>query len=88
MSTAERIIWGAWGLLSLILLIVWLRWMGTPEDQKKDEPPGDANQERVDQSIGSARASISLARLLRSRRVAKSRSFIEAMATADSFGFS
>jgi hypothetical protein len=92
MSTAERIIWGAWGLLSLILLIVWLRWMGTPEDQKKDEPPGNANQERVDQSIGSARASISLARLLRSmqrsRRVAKSRSFIEAMATADSFGFS
>jgi hypothetical protein len=39
MSTAERIIWGAWGLLSFIALIVWLRWMGTWEDQKKDEPP-------------------------------------------------
>jgi hypothetical protein len=39
MSTAERIIWGAWGLLSFIALIVWLRWMGAWEDQKKDEPP-------------------------------------------------
>jgi hypothetical protein len=36
MSTAERI---AWGLLSFIALIVWLRWEGTPEDQNKDEPP-------------------------------------------------
>jgi hypothetical protein len=36
MSTAERIVWG---LLSFIALIAWLRWEGTPEDQKKDEPP-------------------------------------------------
>ena len=35
-GTAERI---AWGLLSFIGLIVYLRWDGTPEDQKKDEPP-------------------------------------------------
>jgi hypothetical protein len=39
MSPAERIIWGAWGLVSFIALIVWLRWMGTPEDHKKDEAP-------------------------------------------------
>ena len=37
MSTAERI---AWGLLSFIVLIVWLRWEGTPEDQRK----GDASR--------------------------------------------
>jgi hypothetical protein len=39
MSTAERIAWGALGLLSFIFLIVYLRWVGTPEDQNKDEPP-------------------------------------------------
>jgi hypothetical protein len=38
MSTAERIAWGAWGLLSFIVLIIWLRWEGPWEDQKKDEP--------------------------------------------------
>jgi hypothetical protein len=36
MSTAERI---AWGLLSLIVLIALLRWLGTPEDQQKLKPP-------------------------------------------------
>jgi hypothetical protein len=36
LSTAERI---AWGLLSFIALIVYLRWEGPWEDQKKDEPP-------------------------------------------------
>ena len=36
MSTAERI---AWGLLSFIVLIVWLRWRGTVEDEKKVRPP-------------------------------------------------
>jgi hypothetical protein len=36
MTTTERL---AWGLLSFIALIVWCRWRGTPEDQKKDEPP-------------------------------------------------
>ena len=35
MTTAERI---AWGLLSLIVLIVWLRWR-TAQDQRKDGPP-------------------------------------------------
>jgi hypothetical protein len=39
MSLAERITWGALGLLSFILLIAWLRWEGPWEDQKKDEPP-------------------------------------------------
>jgi hypothetical protein len=34
-NTAERI---AWGLLSFITLIVYLRWVGPWEDQKKDEP--------------------------------------------------
>jgi hypothetical protein len=38
MSTAERIIWGAWGLLSFIFLIVYLRWVGPRDDQKKDDP--------------------------------------------------
>ena len=32
MSTAERI---AWGLLSFIALIVWLRWEGTPRRIKR-----------------------------------------------------
>jgi hypothetical protein len=36
LGTAERI---AWGLLSFIFLIVWLRWEGPQEDQKKDQPP-------------------------------------------------
>ena len=36
MSTAERI---AWGLLSLIGLITWVRWRGTSQDQKKDDSP-------------------------------------------------
>jgi hypothetical protein len=46
MSTAERIAWGAWGLLSFIALIAWLRWEGTPQDEKKSgaSPEGeDAN---------------------------------------------
>ena len=33
LNTAERI---AWGLLSFIALIVYLRWEGPWEDQKKD----------------------------------------------------
>jgi hypothetical protein len=66
MLITESIVLGAWGPLSLILLIVWLRWVGTWEDQKKDEPPKvpkgneNAKQETNDQSVGSARASISL----------------------------
>ena len=39
MSTAETIAWGVWGLLSFIALIVYLRWEGPLEDQKKDGPP-------------------------------------------------
>jgi hypothetical protein len=39
MSLAERIAWGAWELLSFIMLIVFLRWVGPPEDQKKVSPP-------------------------------------------------
>jgi len=49
MRTIEMSAWSAWelliemsawwGLLSFIALIAWLRWKGTPEDQKKDERP-------------------------------------------------
>jgi hypothetical protein len=39
MSTVERIAWGAWGLLTFIALIAWLRWEGPLEDQKKDDRP-------------------------------------------------
>jgi hypothetical protein len=39
MSSVEKIAWGAWGLLSFIVLIAWLRWEGPWGDQKKDEPP-------------------------------------------------
>jgi len=38
MSTEELIV-GAWGLLSFIALIAWLRWVGIRQDQNKDEPP-------------------------------------------------
>jgi len=40
-NTAERI---AWGLLSFIALIVWLRWEGPWEDQKKDELPEEPKE--------------------------------------------
>jgi hypothetical protein len=49
LEDAERIIWGAWGLLSFIFLIVYLRWVGTREDQKKNEPP-EARKERERQA--------------------------------------
>jgi hypothetical protein len=39
MSTAERIAWGALGLLSFITLIAWLRWEGSPEGERKVRPP-------------------------------------------------
>jgi hypothetical protein len=59
LSTAERIAWGALGLLSFILLFVWLRWEGPWEDQKKDEPPkvpkgNERKAENDNQSVGSA----------------------------------
>jgi hypothetical protein len=51
MSTAERIIWGAWGLLSFIFLIGYLRWLGTrDEDQQKprrsERQSGKQSEER------------------------------------------
>jgi hypothetical protein len=33
-ETAERIAWGACGVLSFIALIAWCRWRGTPLDQE------------------------------------------------------
>jgi hypothetical protein len=42
LNTTERI---AWGLLSFIALIVYLRWEGPWEDQKKDEPTQAPNEE-------------------------------------------
>lgn len=44
MSTAESIAWGVWGVLSFIFLIVYLRWVGTPEEQK-DEPPEEPKRQ-------------------------------------------
>ena len=49
MSAAERIAWGSLGLLSFIVLLIWLRWLGPREDQKKDEPP-EARKERERQA--------------------------------------
>ena len=39
MSTEEWIAWGALGLLSFIVLIIWLRWEGPREDRKEATPP-------------------------------------------------
>src|SRR5262249_42139452 len=36
MGTEESVAWGAYGLLSFILLIAYLRWVGPAEDQNKD----------------------------------------------------
>jgi len=41
-NTEERI---AWGLLSFIGLIVYLRWAGPWEDQRKDEPPQEPKRQ-------------------------------------------
>jgi hypothetical protein len=45
MSTEEWIARGALGVLSFIFLIVYLRWVGAPDDQKKEEPPEVAEGE-------------------------------------------
>jgi hypothetical protein len=45
MSIAERITWGALGLLSFIALIAWLRWEGTPEDQREATPPEEPKRQ-------------------------------------------
>ena len=37
--------WGVLGLLSFIVLIIWLRWEGPREDQKKDEPPEEPKRQ-------------------------------------------
>jgi hypothetical protein len=57
MNTAERI---AWGLLSFIVLIGWLRWRGTPRGSKEGgaSPSAEKGEEgreakRVDQSATS-----------------------------------
>ena len=39
MSTEEWIARGALGVLCFIVLIIWLRWEGPRDDQKKDERP-------------------------------------------------
>jgi hypothetical protein len=61
MSTEEWIARGALGLLSFIVLIIWLRWEGPREDQKKVLPRSQsAKQKTIDHSVGSGRTSISL----------------------------
>jgi hypothetical protein len=45
LNTAERI---ALGLFSFIALIVYLRWEGPWEDQKKDEPPEQPKRQADD----------------------------------------
>ena len=37
-ETAERIAWGSCGVRSFIALIIWLRSVGTPQDQEKIVP--------------------------------------------------
>jgi hypothetical protein len=54
MSTEEWIARGALGVLSFIVLIIWLRWEGPREDQKKD-------------SLGRSSASVEREELCRQR---------------------
>jgi hypothetical protein len=52
MLITDRIILGAWGLLSFITLLVYLRWASTWADEKKDAPPkGPKRQARKGRSI-------------------------------------
>jgi len=48
----EKIAWDSLGLLSFIALIVWLRWEGPREDQKKDEPPQVPKERERQAEIG------------------------------------
>jgi hypothetical protein len=48
LSTADRI---ALGVLSLIGLIVWCRWRGAPEDQKKDKQAQVLNGRKPPNSV-------------------------------------
>ena len=45
-ETAERLAWGACGVLCFIALIVWCRWRGTPDDQREVTPPELPKRER------------------------------------------
>jgi hypothetical protein len=45
MSTEEWIARGALGVLSFIVLIIWLRWEGPRGDQKKDQPPEEPKRQ-------------------------------------------
>jgi len=46
-ETAERIAWSIWGVLSFIALIVWCRWRGTPQDQRKMSLPRCRKEENA-----------------------------------------
>jgi hypothetical protein len=70
MSSVEKIAWGAGGLLSFIVLIVWLRWEGPGRTKRKMSllrcrKKENAKQRTVDQSSLIIWPSISFARLLR-----------------------
>jgi hypothetical protein len=41
MSTAERIAWIAWGLMSFVILIVLLRWLGPPDEDQQNPGPSE-----------------------------------------------
>ena len=51
MSTEEWIAWGALGLLSFIVLIIWLRWEGPREDRKEATPPEEPTRQAEDDLI-------------------------------------
>ena len=59
LDTPERIIWGAWGLLSFVFLIVYLRWEGPREDELM-RPPEASNhqQQRRNDSMSGRETSI------------------------------
>jgi hypothetical protein len=38
LDIAKSLLWGAWGMISFIILIVYLRWVGPLEDQGKETP--------------------------------------------------
>ncbi len=45
LNSTERITWRAWGLVSFIMLIAYLRWVGPREEQKKARPPKVPNRQ-------------------------------------------
>ncbi len=44
LNSTERITWGAWGPVSFIMLIVYLRWVG-PREEQKLRPPKVPNRQ-------------------------------------------